>query len=147
MPTPKLSNYGIDQLSVIFGPVVCDGFAEGVAVTIETNNPRFAKYVGGDGTVVRVKMADGSTRVTVRCHQGSAVNALFSAIHNADVLAPNGAGVLPLAVYDGSGTGVYETELAWIVGPPESVSYGADVEVREWIIDTADMKRLDGGST
>lgn len=144
--TAPLTTYGIDQLAIVFGPVVVDGYAEGVAVTIETSMERFAKYVGGDGTVVRVKKMDGSTKVTIRCHQGSATNAQLSAIHAGDVAAPNGAGVLPLGIYDGSGSSVYTTPYAWIVGPPQTVSFGTDVEVREWVIDTATMIRLDGGN-
>lgn len=146
MTTPTLTTYGIDQLTVIFGPVIVDGHAEGVAVSIETNSPRFNKYVGCDGKVTRSKAMDGSTRITIRCAQSSATNGALSAIHAGDVAAPNGAGVLPLSVVDGSGTSVYTTAYAWIVGPPESVSFGTEVDVREWIIDTADLTRFDGGN-
>ena len=55
------------------------------------------------------------------------------AIHIADRLATNGAGVAPLMCQDDNGSTLIATDRAWIVGMPEQ-AHGVTKSDVEWIV-------------
>ena len=143
--TPNFSEVDLSQVSFIFGPVIIDGFAEGDACTIEPDAPHFTKYVGADGKVTRAKSLNRCTKLTVRLAQSSAANDQFSVLLNADVLAPNGAGVVPLAIIDRAGRSVFAAAHAWISESP-SVAFSNEVREREWVIECGVTEQFVGGN-
>jgi hypothetical protein len=143
--TPGFTNYSMDEVSAILGPIIMDGFAEGEGLSIEHDSPGFTKYVGCDGRVSRAKTLNRCTKVIVRLAQTSATNDQFTALYLADLLTPGGAGVVPLAVIDRSGRSVHESTYAWISEPP-TVSYSNGIEMREWAIETAAATYVIGGN-
>jgi hypothetical protein len=134
MATPNLTVYDFDRVSCIMGPVILDGYADGDAITVEPDAPFFTKYVGADGKVTRAKTLNRCTKVTFRLAQSSAVNDQLSALLNGDLLAANGAGVVPFALIDRSGRTVIAAEHCWVSEAP-SVSFTNDVGTREWVIE------------
>lgn len=145
MSTSNTTTYDFDQVSCIFGPVILDGFADGDAITIEPDAPFFTKYVGADGKVTRAKTLNRCTKVTIRLAQSSSANDQLSAILNADLLAPNGAGIVPFALTDRSGRSVFAAEHCWISEAP-SASFTNDVGTREWILECGRTELFFGGN-
>lgn len=143
--TPGFSNYAFDQVSVIMGPVIVDGFAEGEGVTVTRDAPAFTKYVGADGKVTRARMTNRCAKVTIRLAQSSATNDQLSALYTAGLLTPNGEDVIPMSIVDNSGRSVFAAAYCWLAEMPE-VSFGSEVGVREWVFDTADLEVLVGGN-
>src|SRR5574343_1685959 len=123
----------LDQQIITLGSVRMQGWAEGDAVTIEFDGPAFNYVSGADGEGVRSKNFNRSAVMTIRLMQSSAVNDLMSAIHLADMLAPNGSGVLPAQVKDLQGTTYLAGRQAWIEAPP-NVTIGPTGQPREWKI-------------
>ena len=142
--TPQLTNYSLDQVTIALGPILFDGFQEGDAVTIETPDG-FGMVIGGDGRVTRYKTLNRTATVTVKLMQSSAANDLSSGLYNLDVSAPNGAGVAPLFIRDGSGRSIYTAAQAWIQKAPD-VTFANEATSREWVIVCAKLVRSDGGN-
>ena len=119
MFTPQLTVYDFDQVSCLVGPIICDGFAEGEGIVIESASPIFTKYVGADGKVTRTKTLDRSGKVTITLAQSSLTNDKLSALALLDQSAPNGAGVGPLFIRDKSGRGLWAAEQCWVAEFPQ----------------------------
>lgn len=143
--TPGFTNYAFDRVSVVVGPVIIDGFAEGEGVSIQRDAPAFTKYVGADGKVCRARMTNKCAKVTIRLGQFSATNDQLSALYNAGLLTPNGEDVVPFALIDRSGRTVFESAYCWLAELPE-ITFGSEVGVREWVLDTADLDGLLAGN-
>lgn len=137
--------YDPDQIVMAFGSILLKDFADGEFVTIEEESDSFSDVAGSDGAVVRSKTNDRRATVTFKLLQTSESNALLSAVHNADLLAPNGAGVVALEIKDLQGTSLYHAPEAWIAKPPD-VSFGREASSREWKIRCARLVRVDGGN-
>ena len=143
--TPTLTNVDLDQLSVLVGPIIVDGFAEGEALRIEFNDDQFVKYVGAGGQVSRAKTNDLSARITIRLMQGSATNDDFSKLFLSDLSLPNGAGQVPFFVRDRGGRSLYTASHIWCVKWPD-VAHARDPGEREWMFDAARLIMLVGGN-
>jgi hypothetical protein len=143
--TPRLTNYGFDQVVFTLGGIIIDGFDEGEGFTISTE-PGFTKKVGADGKVTRSKMMNRSATIELKLLQSSATNDALAALFNLDIAAPNGAGVVPLFIRDGSGRAVYKAAEAWIASAPADVAFGEEATTRTWMIDCAVLERFDGGN-
>lgn len=142
---PRLGIYDFDQVSVIFGPVVLEGFQDGEGVTIEPGAETFTMVVGADGHVARSKTLNKTATVTIKLLQTSACNDLLSALHNLDRDTPNGAGVVPLTIRDRNGRSLYFAPQAWISDAPD-VTFDREATAREWTVSCAFLARTDGGS-
>jgi Protein of unknown function (DUF3277) len=130
-------NYSPDQVSVVFGPVIVDGFASGDMITVEQIAPAFSRYDGADGKTMRVRSTNRSLRITIRTMQGSAANDLLSLGLQADLLPlANGANVVPFSLKDNSGRTVVGATYAWVAEWP-SISFGEEAGEREWVIETS----------
>lgn len=140
-----LRTYDPAAVSVIFAGIPISGYADGTFVSVEQSEDSFALTVGTDGDACRSKTNNRSARVTLTLLQSSQVNDLLSAVHNLDRLSPNGDGIAPFLMKDNTGTTICAAEKAYIV-KPATVSYGREVESREWVIETDAMVFHVGGN-
>lgn len=143
--TPRLVTYDFDRVIFTLGPVIVDGFNEGEGFTISTE-PTFSAKVGADGKVTRSKTLDRTAMIELKLMQSSAANDQLSALHVLDRDAPNGAGVVPLFIRDGSGRARYKAAEAWIESAPADVSFSNEASVRTWVIRCAQLERFDAGN-
>ena len=98
---------------------------------------------GGD--VARARTNDRRGTVTFKLMQTSDTNALLSALRNADLLAPNGAGVGALEVRDLQGTTLLSAAEAWIKKMPQT-AFDREIGAREWVIRCAVLEGVVGGN-
>jgi hypothetical protein len=143
--TPTLTIYDPDRVTVAFGPVIVDGYADGEFVSIEPASEIFTRYVGTDGKVTRSKQLRRDATIKFMLSSASATNDALTAIAELDRRAPNGAGIYPLFIRDNSGRALYTAAQAWIEALP-TVSFDRQATVREWSLACADLIRVDGGN-
>lgn len=140
-----LRTYDPNEVSIIFGGIVVEGFADGTFLSVESNEDAFSLQVGTDGEGTRSRTSNKSGRATFTLMQSSASNQALSALHNLDISTPAGDGIVPLLIKDNSGTSLYAAEKAWIVRQPTS-GFGREAESREWIVETDLMIHTIGGN-
>lgn len=143
--TPDLVVYDADQVSIVFGPVAIDGFADGEFCSIEPGADIFTLYVGTDGKAVRSKTLRRDAIINVMTHQGSAANDALCAIAVLDRDAPNGAGIHSLWIRDRGGRALYTAQQCWIAAFP-TVSFDREAKERAWKLQCAVLERFDGGN-
>lgn len=135
-------NYDPKQVAVIIGGHIVGGYADGTFVSIERNRDAFSLSVGADGEGARAKSNDKSGRITITLQQSSASNDVLSGYATNDEL--NNGGQVPALVKDNNGSSLAEAVTAWVVKKP-AMSFGNEIETREWIIESDDMDILVGG--
>jgi hypothetical protein len=141
-----VKNYDADQVDVIF-PIPLDGFADGSKVTIEISEDTFVLKRGNGGTFTRSKIKGRAGIATIRLMQSSLSNAVLSALHEADYLAPNGAGIAPILVRDRQSAGtLLAAAEAWIIKTPDQ-EFDETATPREWKIQFVHPKVFIGGNT
>lgn len=145
MATPEACTYEFDQVTVSFGALLVDGYAEGGGVTVEPDSVSYMKYVGADGKVTRTKTLNRCGKVRIRLAQSSFANDVLSAQHQADLDAPNGAGISTLYIRDRSGRSIWSAAVAWIEGFP-SADLKNETSEREWVIDCAKLVQFVAGN-
>lgn len=130
----RLAIYESEIVSVIFGFVeVKDGRADPF-FTISANGPAYTEEgPGADGHITRNATNNDLYEITLGLKGSSEEHAKLSAIHIADRLAKNGAGVAPLMCKDGGGSTLIATDRAWIVGMPEQ-SFGVNKPDVSWTL-------------
>lgn len=143
MPGAKF--YDPDKVQVYFGGLLLQGFADGEYITVEQMSDAFQDVVGTDGEVARSKSNDNRAKVVIKLLQTSLSNAQLSAIHTADLLAGNGAGVSTFQMQDLQGGTLVHGEQAWIVKFPDN-SMDRTAKSREWEIHIASVVRVEGGN-
>lgn len=134
-----------DKQLIYFAGGRLQGFADGEFVTIEPMSPGFSEVVGTDGEVARSKSNDRRWKVEIKLLQTSSSNAFLSAVHNNDLITPNGAGVASFSWQDLSGFSYFTSTQAWIAKWP-SASGDRTAKERVWEIHCADGIRNDGGN-
>lgn len=144
MPTPQTTIQDLDQWTLLFGSVLIDGFGPDEAASIEFP-PAFTKVIGADGKVTRSKTLDKTATVTFKLMTSSSANAALSALLTADLAAPNGVGVLPLALIDRQGTTAFAASSAWISKFPD-YSLAREATVVEWMFECSRMLPFLGGA-
>jgi hypothetical protein len=139
--------YDADRVTLTLGGIIIDsGLADGEFFKIEMTTEAFSTVVGTDGEVARSKTNDRRAKGSIRVLQSSAGNAALSALHNLDLITPNGAGVVPLFLKDNnSDATLIEAEQCWISKNP-SVTYDRGATVREWPFECASAKMLLAGN-
>jgi hypothetical protein len=138
-----VKNYDFKKVSVIAGSQPLQGFAEGDAVTIETNEDAWLLLNGADGESTRAKNNNRSGRVTVVLLGSSSSNDYLSALHTADQLSGNAP--FPIMVKDNTGTSLHSAATAWIVKPP-AATFGKEASTRTWIFETDELITFHGGN-
>lgn len=137
--------YGLTDWTVIIAAFsVNQGAGEDGLLDITQLEPSFERTRGADGSVVRSYTGAPSFELKFKFLQTSAMNGIFSGIHEADKLT-NGTGVFPVLIKNNKGSDVFTCLSAWITGPP-AYSIGAKAGSVEWTVHTGDGKLILGGS-
>ena len=140
-----LKNYRPDEVSVILGAIIIEGFADGTFVSIEHDEDRFSLHVGADGQATRAKNCNKSGTIRFTLMASSASNAVLSAQLELDHRTPGGVGVVPLLIKDNEGYSLHTSKEAWIQKDP-SVEYAKEPGNNEWIIRCAELINIPGGA-
>lgn len=141
--TVKLYDPG--EVSILVDGIPISGYADGEFVTIDQDEDSFTSVVGTDGHASRSKNENKMGKVVIKLMQTSKLNDVLSALHNADRLAPGGAGIVDVLVKDNNGTQLYHSTESWITKPPAK-SFDKSAKSREWTFATTDPQEFDGGT-
>lgn len=113
----KVKTYDPKKVTVIFGPVIMQGFAEGTFINVETQGDGITAIVGCDQEIVRNISPDSILKqITITLLQTSDSNDELSVLHDLDM--KTGQGMYPLAIKDLSGRSVMMSDQAWITKKP-----------------------------
>lgn len=143
-----MKNYDSNEVSCIAMGIPVEtgrGDEAGKFIEIDALADAFVDTLSLDGEVSRSKTNDDRADITITIMSTSATNALFSALHLADKLAANGAGVGPLLIKDRQGLSLFAAAEAWIVRPPKR-EFGQKAVPLEWKIRAAKLNRFEGGN-
>ena len=139
----SVKTYSADQVTVLVGVHIASGFADGTFVQIEENGDGVTSVAGADGEVARSMSTDPRKKVTLTLLQTSDTNDVLSTLYEADKISKNGT--FPVTIKDLRGTTRFAASTAWVV-KKANVSFGKEVESREWTIETADGAFFVGGN-
>jgi len=131
--------WSINDLAISLNAIPLDGggYGEDEVMSVEWTEDWYTKYTGADGEVTRVRTNNFGATVTLNYAQTADANDRLSAILNADLLLPNGAGAGVFNARDLQGRLVLASPRAWVMGPPP-ITLGKTVQVFAWKIDLAD---------
>ncbi len=128
----SLNIFDLVAVDLIVGSIpLKDGL---VSFEIAPTGPAFATEAGADGHVVRYATHERRANCNIVLKGSSEENAKLSALHAADVLATNGAGVVPFLLRDNNGTTLVATDKAWIVANPTKTMAAAPADVT-WVLE------------
>lgn len=129
---------------VSWGPVLFSGFADGTFINAVRNNQSVNLGIGSTGDGARAISNDKSGIVTLTLLQTAKVNALLSAIGQADELV--GSGVHPLLIKDLKGLDLVAAINMWIQKTPD---YNRGREIGDgntaWAFETDELNIFHGG--
>jgi len=131
----SVRNYDPANVSMFFGPIEVNGFAQDAAISVEHDEDDWSLVVGVDGEGTRSKTSNASGTITVSLMQSSPANDLLSAHRTLDKNTPGGIGGVPLLIKDNSGTSIYAAETAWIQKAP-TAELNREASTREWVFRT-----------
>lgn len=124
---------------------VVSGYAEDSNIMVERGSDSFEKHVGIDNKTSRVYKSDKSGMITLSLAQTSVSNDVLDLLQRNDAAARNSSGLFSVTVKDGSGRSVYHSLEAWISKVPNS-AFGSSMQMREWVIQAAEMTSIIGGN-
>ncbi len=137
------NTFRFDDVTVAFAGVPISGFAPDTSIQWSRNTDAYTIAVGAGGEAGRAGSADKSGTVTLTLLQTSPVNGVLSALAAADELTGDGVGLL--VIKDLSGLTVISAATAWIRKLPDG-ALGGELQNREWVFETDNLKVLDGGN-
>lgn len=137
--------YDPDQVDVLVDYVPLSGFGPDSFVKITETEDVFVLVRGVDGTFTRSKKKGRATIVEVTLMQSSDSNVVLSALHEADYLAPNGAGIVPILVRDKGGTSLTAASDAWIIKTPDQ-DFTSSAKERVWKFQLVNPQIVVGGN-
>ncbi len=144
MPVPAMKEYSSNEVNIsLAGFSIDGGFADGVFLELEFQNPAFALTKGTDGEGTRSRSNDRSALVRIHLMQGANANAVLTALHQLDLNVENGVGVGSLDVTDKNGTTVYFALHAWVAEPPNP-TYDRTATERVWTLMVNHLELLEG---
>ena len=124
---------------------VVSGYAEDSNIMVERGSDNFEKHVGVDNKTSRIYKADKSGMITLSLAQTSVSNDVLDLLQRNDAAARNSSGLFSVTVKDGSGRSVYHSLEAWVGKVPNS-AFGSSMQMREWVIQAAEMTSFIGGN-
>lgn len=134
-----------------FKKVVCavngipiSGFADGDAITIEFDEDNWAKFVGADETVTRVKQNRRDGKITLRLQPSSSSNRDIARLARLD----EEVGLFPVKILITDlllGDTIFANE-AWVMKDPGR-TLGRDLNDVEWVYDCARIEVERGGGS
>ncbi len=133
--------WNINDLAINLNAVPLDsgGYADDQVMTLEWECDFFEDFIGADGEVTRSNSNDFRATVTLRYAITADANDRLSALLQADLAAPNGAGAGIFTVRDKEGRLVVVSARSWVMGYPQ-VKAAKTVQVNEWKIRLANAK-------
>lgn len=137
--------YDSNQVQVSFAGVPVQGYADGDFLAITKESDAFSSVVGTDGDVARSKTNDRRATIEIILMQTSPTNDLLSAIHQADLNTPGGAGVGAFLVVDLNGTSLYSAGNCWIKRAPDP-AFGREAQERTWTLECDELIEFTGGN-
>lgn len=140
-----LKTYSAAEVSMVAGPIMITGMADGTMVKVSFNEDAFKLMIGADGDGVRSKSNNRSGKITFSLLQSSNANDALSALTNLDVASPNGDGIVPLMIKDNSGRTLVSAEKAWIIKQAD-VEFAREAGNREWTFETDSLFVNNGGN-
>lgn len=133
--------WNINDMAISLNAIPLDGggYAEDEVMTLEWAEDQFIPYVGADGEVARATTNNGMALVTLKYAQTAGANDRLTALHFADLAAPNGAGAGMYMARDKQGRLIVQAQRAWVTGLPP-LTLGKTIQVFEWKIQLADAR-------
>lgn len=122
------------------------GFADGTFISFERGVPRATLYTGADLSAARVLRRNKSGTVTLTLHQAAESNDVLSEIARLDEEAHDNTWLFNVTIKDLQGRSVFFAPQAFIGNDP-TVSYGTDLETREWTLECLNVDRHVGGNS
>lgn len=146
----NLANYSPEDVVIIlsndkFSHTV-SGLADGTFVSYERSVPRATLYTGADLSAGRVLRRNKSGTITLTLHQMAESNDILSEVSRLDEEAHNNDWLFSVTIKDLLGRTVLFAPEAFIGNDP-SISFGTDVETREWTIEVINVERHFGGNS
>lgn len=138
-----VKTYSADQVTILVGPHIVTGFADGTFVRIEENGDGVTSVAGADGEVARSMSTDPRKKVTLTILQTSETNTYLSGLYALDKTTKNAT--FPLTVKDLRGRTMFAASTAWIT-KMANAEFGKEVGSREWTFETADGLFTVGGN-
>ena len=139
----SVKTYNPKDLVVIFGTEKLHGFSEDDMITIKPSGDGTIKYVGADGEVGRSIDPDSTLEISISLASTSASNDTLMSYYELD--RETGAGMVPLAIKDLSGSTVVAASQAWVKNVPEAKK-GRKIDTQEWTIYTGQATTFIGGN-
>ena len=139
----KLATYSADKVTVVIGPHIVTGYADGTFINIEEMTDGVASVAGADGEVARAMSTDPRKTVTLTVLQTSSTNDVLTGLYAADQISKNAT--FPVAIKDLRGNSLFASSTAWIK-KLSNIELGKEVGAREGTIETADGVMFVGGN-
>jgi hypothetical protein len=140
-----LKHYNPKLVDLIVGGFPVSGFAENSMITFDEDDDRFKSVGGVDGDVTRSQNLIFLGTLTVHLMSSSKANDFFSALHQTDINADGGAGVVPGLIRDKNGTSLNAMPRIWVVKPPQE-EFTDKASPRDWKFAAEGFKRFVGGT-
>lgn len=141
--TTKLQN--AKKLTFIFAGVSIETYASDEFLKITRDSDAFADSVSANGIVTREQVGDDRATIELTIPRTAGENGALTAIHEADKLAGNGAGVGPLLIRDELGSDIHTAKECWIAKAPDT-SYSTTSTNNVWKFRAASLVSIHGGS-
>lgn len=140
-----LKTFNANEVTLsIAGRAIAAGFADGDFVKVAMASDAWTDKAGTDGEVTRSKTNDPRADVSVMLMQTSDGNDVLSQIHEADLAAPNGAGVGQFLLRDQFGRTVVRGQ-TFVMKRPD-IARGREAGTVEWKIRLIVSEYTVGGS-
>ena len=125
------ANYSGNRVVLIFAGILVKGYADGSFLRMSPKSDGFTSRAGADSLVSHSRTNDPRWDVSFILEDSSSSNDPLSALYNADLVAPNGAGVGELLVQDLNGRTLFTSEIARIMRCSD-VEFAKETGTREW---------------
>lgn len=132
------STWNFKKLVVSYAGQTLSGFAGDISIDPDGGEDVATETVGSDGTecvVVFHNKTNGT--VTISLMASSKSNDILSSLSALKTVGP-------ILIRDTNGTTVLEAPSAWVKRRPV-VTYGAEIQPREWVLGYSDSKLIIGG--
>lgn len=114
-----LKTYDPKKVTVVMGPYIITGYAEETFINIVTNGDGTTAIVGCDQEIVRTINPDSILKtITLTLLQSSSSNDDLTLLKNMD--DQSGAGIVPLAIKDLTGSTLLMSDQAWVGKKPDT---------------------------
>lgn len=133
-------------VTVALGGVPIIGWADDSFLTLEQSEATYEVVAGVDGYFIRIKKSGAKIwTCTLSLMQSSPHNAVLSALHVLDQMAPSGAGIVPFTMADAGGTTIFSSPEAWI-STPAPQTFGSGHNAKAWLVTAINPDYIIGGN-